>query len=213
MDALLIAGTSFVVGLSGALMPGPMLTVDITESARRGFWAGPLLVAGHGIVELLLVVALAFGLGQVLQWPWVGGLIGVVGGLVLLWMAYGILKGAWLRQISLSAVTSSSGPGMGPLVAGGLVSVSNPYWVLWWATVGVSYVAWSSTAGTLGLAAFFGGHILSDLGWYSLVALLIAGGRQLLHDGVYRGILLVCGLFLAGLSIYFVVSGLQLWLR
>ena len=50
--------TSFVIALSGALMPGPLLTVTISESARRGFVAGPLLIAGHGLLELALVVAL-----------------------------------------------------------------------------------------------------------------------------------------------------------
>ncbi len=36
--------TAFLIGLSGALLPGPLLTVAISESARQGFWTGPLLV-------------------------------------------------------------------------------------------------------------------------------------------------------------------------
>ena len=212
MDLLLIAGTSFFVGLSGAMMPGPMLTVAITETARRGFRAGPLIVVGHGVVELLLSVALAFGVGQVLQLSRVGGSIGIVGGVVLLWMAYGMLRSAWLREVSLSAMSGNRDGGLGPVLAGGLVSVSNPYWIIWWATVGVSYVAWSSAAGALGLVAFFGGHILSDLGWFSLIALLVASGRRMLSDGIYRAILIACGLFLVGMSVYFVISGLHAWL-
>ncbi len=212
MDVVVIGGTSFLVGLSGALMPGPLLTVAIAESARRGFAAGPLLVVGHGVVELLLWIALAFGVGSILRVSWVGGAIGVVGGLVLLWMGYGILKGVWLRQVSLGAVCESQGSRIGPVLAGGLVSVSNPYWIIWWASVGVSYVGWASAAGSMGLVVFFGGHILSDLAWYSLVALLVTGGRQLLSDRVYRGILVFCGIFLIGMSGYFVISGLQGWL-
>jgi threonine/homoserine/homoserine lactone efflux protein len=194
-------------------MPGPMLTVNITESARRGFWAGPLLVVGHGLVELLVVLALVFGLGHVLQLAPVSASIGVVGGIILLWMAWGMLRGAWQGTLSLSTATANTPAGVSSVITGGLVSISNPYWILWWATVGLSYVAWSSAAGGIGLVAFFGGHILSDLGWFSLVALLVAGGRKLLNDGLYRAIIAACGLFLVALSCYFVASGLQHWLN
>ena len=59
---LTIFGSSFVIALSGALMPGPVLTVTVSESARRGAKAGPLMIFGHGILELALVLALLGGL-------------------------------------------------------------------------------------------------------------------------------------------------------
>ena len=58
-----IFGGSFTLALSGVLMPGPLLTVTIAESARRGFWAGPLLMTGHSILELLIVLAIFKGWG------------------------------------------------------------------------------------------------------------------------------------------------------
>ena len=213
MEVLVIASTSFLVGLSGALMPGPLLTLDITEAARRGFWAGPLLTVGHGAVEGAVVVALVLGLGGLLSTPVVGAAIGIVGGLVLIWLAQGMVRGALFGELSLGSVSSSGGLRAGPAVAGALVSVSNPYWVVWWATVGVSYLAWSLAQGGVGLVAFFGGHIMADLSWYSLVAALIAGGRRLIRDGVYKGLLVACGIVLAGLGVYFVVDGVQAWMR
>ncbi|MEK6655195.1 MAG: LysE family transporter, partial [Thermodesulfobacteriota bacterium] len=59
--------SSFLIALSGAMMPGPLLTAAIGEASRRGFIAGPLLVAGHGILELVLVAALLLGLAPYLQ--------------------------------------------------------------------------------------------------------------------------------------------------
>ncbi len=61
MDWWILAGvpvSSFVVALSGALMPGPLLTVTVGEATRRGFWAGPLIILGHGLLELTLVLLL-----------------------------------------------------------------------------------------------------------------------------------------------------------
>ena len=76
---IIIFSTSFLVGLSGALMPGPLLAVTVGEAARRGFWAGPLLILGHGILELALVVALVAGLSRLVGNNLVSGVVGIVG--------------------------------------------------------------------------------------------------------------------------------------
>jgi threonine/homoserine/homoserine lactone efflux protein len=202
--------TSLFVGFSGALMPGPLLTVVISGSARKGFWEGPALVLGHAVAEILIVVALAAGLSRLLKRNWVAGLIGLLGGAFLLWMGLDIIRSAWWGTVSLEQATGAeAGLQLGPIITGIVVSISNPYWVLWWATVGASYVALSLARGPLGLGSFYFGHILSDLSWYSLVALLITKGKALLSQPVYRLILLVCGLFLVALSIYFVYSGIK----
>ena len=205
--------TSLFVGFSGALMPGPLLTVVISGSARRGFWEGPTLVLGHAVAEALIVVGLAAGLSRLLKRNLVAGLIGLLGGAFLLWMGFDIVRSAWWGMVSLEQATGAqAGLQFGPIITGIVVSISNPYWVLWWATVGASYVALSLAQGPLGLGSFYFGHILSDLSWYSLVALLIARGKTLLSQPVYRLILLVCGFFLIALSVYFIYSGIKfLW--
>ena len=202
--------TSLFVGFSGALMPGPLLTVVISGSARRGFWEGPALVLGHAVAEALIVAALAVGLSRLLKQNLVAGLIGLLGGAFLLWMGSDIIRSAWWGTVSFEQATGAeAGLQLGPIITGIVVSISNPYWVLWWATVGASYVALSMARGPLGLGSFYFGHILSDLSWYSLVALLIARGKTLLSQPVYRLILLVCGLFLIALSVYFIYSGIK----
>lgn len=207
MELVAIFATSFLVGLSGAMMPGPLLTVAIDESTRRGFRAGPLLVLGHGLAEVVVVVGLTLGLSVVIQHALVAGSIGLVGGAVLIWMGYGMGRRAWEGKVSLALATTAGSRGPSPVPAGALVSLSNPYWLIWWATVGALYVAAALEWGALGLAVFFSGHILADLAWYSLVAGVVVTGRRLLNDGVYRGLILVCAVFLVGLGTYFAVSG------
>jgi hypothetical protein len=53
------------------------------------------------------------------------------------------------------------------------------------------------------------GHILSDILWLVFVAFVVSSGRALMNDLVYRGILLVCSLFLIVLGLYFARSGLR----
>jgi len=204
----LIFGTSFVVGLSGAMSPGPMLTLDIREAARHGFWAGPLIVLGHGILEFALVVALALGLSQFLDQGTLVAVISVLGGLFLVWLGVQMVRrpGA-LSLAPASQDGGSKGGGRNLVLAGALVSLANPYWSLWWATIGLGYLVWSLKSGMAGLASFFGGHILADLAWFGVVALAVAGGRRLMSDAVYRGISVACGAFLLLLGLYFIGTG------
>jgi threonine/homoserine/homoserine lactone efflux protein len=44
----------FLIGLTGAVVPGPMLFATIEASLRRGWIAGPLIVLGHAAVEVLI---------------------------------------------------------------------------------------------------------------------------------------------------------------
>lgn len=211
MELLLLAGSWWVVGFSGAMMPGPVTTLIVTESARRGFIAGPLITLGHVLLELAMVIALFFGLGDLLKQNIVAGSIGLLGGLFLLWMGFDIVRSAWLGKVSFSVAQRADGASASgnPIVAGILTSLSNPYWLLWWATVGAASLITFRAFGWAGIAAFYIGHTLADWVWNNLVAFVVATGRRVMTDQIYRGILVVCGTFLIALSFYFVSSGVS----
>jgi threonine/homoserine/homoserine lactone efflux protein len=202
---------SMVMGFSGAMIPGPMLTLAIKESLQRGFKAGPQMVTGHALLELLLVIAIFFGLGQIIMWPSIQGTIGVVGGLFLFWMAYGILREAWTLPALDLRGQGGGGDRLHPVIAGVTVSISNPYWSLWWVTAGAGSLLLAANNGLAGFASFFAGHITADYVWYSLVSLAVVGGKKLLTPFIYKIILTICALFLVGLAAYFVYSGLVFW--
>lgn len=213
MDCITLFTTAFLVGLSGAMMPGPMLTVTISETPRGGFWVGPKIVLGHMIVELLLVVCLAGGLSYYIQQPMITGGIGLIGGLVLLWFGWGIYTSAIKQKMSLNfsetgiSQETAKQHTVNPFMSGIILSLSNPYWSLWWATVGVSYVVIAMNLGAAGLFMFFTGHILADLAWFSFISLIINTGRDFISDRVYRGVLIICAAFLVFLGCWFSYDG------
>ncbi|MBU0516019.1 MAG: LysE family translocator, partial [Proteobacteria bacterium] len=108
---------------------------------------------------------------------------------------------------SLELEAGSAG-GLGPFWAGVLTSISNPYWVLWWATVGPMVIR--QRLSLAGVAAFFVGHVLSDLVWFSFVSGLVAGGRRFLNRPLYQGLVGVCAVVLIGFGIYFLIHGIGL---
>lgn len=233
-----IAVTSFIVGLSGAMMPGPVLTVTIGETAARlrtglpgagrdasprpllttetgriprrvqarGALAGPLIVLGHGLLEILLVAGVILGLGRLLVLGPVIGTISLVGGAVLLWMAWGMFRS--VKGLSLRTTTIAEGS-RHPVLAGILTTLCNPYWILWWATIGLSYIALSLQLGLIGLVSFYAGHILSDLAWYGSVSVTLALGGRLLTDRTYRGLITACAVLLLGFGLYFGYAGVR----
>ena len=196
--------SSFVIALSGALMPGPLLTVTIGESTKQGFWTGPLLMLGHGLLELILVFALLSGLAPVLQQDTIFGLIAFIGAFVLLWMAFGMLKS--LPHLTLDLDPSDSGSGH-LILSGAVLSLFNPYWLIWWATIGLGYVLHSQAFGIWGVVFFFIGHILADFAWHSIVSFSVSKGKSFLSARFYRNLIGGCACFLVVFAGYFGYSG------
>lgn len=182
-------------------MPGPLFSITVAESARRGPMAGPLIIMGHGILELSLVVFIILGIAPLLHAPSTITAIGIVGGLALMYMGYKLIKDA--RAAHFSTAGEKAHEGIHPILSGIIGSVSNPYWIMWWVTVGMGYLVGSIKFGLAGVAAFFTGHIAADLGWYSLVSLAVAKGKRLIGDKGYRTLLYSCGFFLVFLGIWF----------
>ncbi len=215
-----IFGTSFVVSLTGALSPGPLTTLAIREGVRRGFWAGPVLAFGHGAIELPLVVGLALGLDQVLDSDAVTAAVALVGGSFLIWLGTRTALTAPRQELRIESETASTNrnpggqppavPGTAALAVQGLaVSVSNPFWLAWWATIGAAYIVEALDQGVAGVASFYSAHILTDLGWLSVIALALASGRRIMSRKAYQLVLGACGLLLIALGGWFLASGLD----
>lgn len=208
---LFLFWSAFIIGLSGAMMPGPVLTATISETLKRGFRAGPLIVAGHAVLELMVLAAVVAGLGRWITQPVIMRVLGLVGGGLLIAMGAHM---AWTAE-SAVRVALQAGPDpkaslRGPFLAGILTSVSNAYWAIWWATIGLNLASLALKNGIAGLISFYSGHILSDLVWYSLVAAAVASGRKLCPPLVYRVLITLCGLVLVGLGgLFFFRLGLH----
>ena len=200
--------SAFLVGFSGAMMPGPVLTATISEVMKRGFKAGPLIVLGHALLEIVVLVAVVLGLGVWITHPWAKKLLGMGGGGLLVFMG---IQMAWTAsravEEALSAKVDPRAALRGPVLTGILTSVANPYWTLWWATTGLYYASLALEKGLPGLVSFYSGHILSDLTWYSLVAVAAASGRKVCPPSVYKALIVICGIGLVVLGAVFFRSG------
>ncbi len=198
---------AFVTGLSGAVIPGPLLAFNIHLAAKRGAVAGFLVIIGHGLIEVTIVVAIFAGAREFLKDQLTLRIIALVGSVALALM--GIMMLSQARGLSLSAVLASkAAPSRveNPILGGFLLSALNPTFPLWWASVGLALIT-SFPATLPNITVFYAGHISSDFAWYGLVSCVIAFGRRFISDRVYRGFIIACAVALIGFAVYFGYNG------
>lgn len=193
---------SFLVGLSGAVAPGPLMMIAVYQSAKG--WKNSIkLIFGHVVLEAFLVLLLVLGFQWVLKSPLVTKVIGLLGGSFLAFMGISQLtaiKGE-ISQVEKNDLKI-------PLpITGALVSLSNPYFLLWWMSVGSAFLVKAQTSFLAGVTAFYFGHILSDILWYSLIG--VFGNTILKSSRIYKIVMAVTGLFLIGFGLFFVLDSFR----
>jgi threonine/homoserine/homoserine lactone efflux protein len=205
LSLIAIFTSSFLIALSGALMPGPLLTVTVSESPQRGAITGPLVILGHGILELALILALLSGMAPFFKRDEVFVTIALAGGIILFWMAISMFRSLPALRLDFAEEKQKT---KNLIMAGIIMSLANPYWTIWWATIGLGYIMHSVKFGIAGVVAFFVGHILADLAWYALISFSVAQGRSFFTDTAYRRLIGGCAFFLIIFAGYFFYSGL-----
>jgi len=203
-----IFGLAFLTGFSGAMMPGPLLALTIGQVAATGFMAAIWLITGHALLELVLLLFLVLGLRVVLARPKIRGGIGLIGGVALFYMGLDMVRHAAAVRIGLAEGQAMSVPML--LLAGAAVSLANPYFTGWWATIGVGQLAHTGPQTRGEYAAFYIGHELSDYVWYAFVGALIIGAREWLAGAWYNWLVALCGVAVTALALWFLVTGAKL---
>ena len=187
-----------LISLSGVMMPGPLFVVTVAKG-RRSPAAGAWIAIGHGLVEFPLMLLIYAGVAQFFTVRPVQIAIGIIGGAVLLWMGYGMIR-------TPAKETSGTDTGQNPVLAGVLTTLGNPYFFLWWVTVGSLLISQSLRFGFFGFAALAVVHWLCDFTWDTLVSSLTYRSRRLWTPLVHRVVFALCGLTLIGFGVYFAVS-------
>jgi threonine/homoserine/homoserine lactone efflux protein len=187
----------FVIGLTGALAPGPTLVATINASIAGDWTTGLKVSLGHAIVELFLVILILLGLATVAL-PYTTVIAGI-GGIAL--VVFGILtiKGSRKATMRTSEVQTIANPYMAGLVT----SAANPYFWIWWLSIGSAMVIAGLEGGLALAGAFMVGHWTADIAWYTLVSTGVSKGKTLFSDTVYQKIMGLCGIFLIVFGVYY----------
>lgn len=204
---------SFLVALTGALSPGPLLTFTIYKSLKqkRGYLASIYILLGHATLELILIFALLAGASFFFQNIIFLTFVGIIGGIFLviygIFAIRGVLKTDFETEFALEENIIKGYKG-NSFIGGILVSLSNPFWTFWWAVIGLSLMVSFNISflKPVEMLLFFLGHELGDIVWYLPISIFVYYGGKSLNPKIYKYVLIGCGAFMIIFGIFLSIN-------
>jgi len=195
---LLFLIKAFIISFSGVMQPGPITAAAINLGMKNRF-VGFTIALGHGIIELPLMILIILGLKQFLQLTLTQIIIGMAGGVVLLIMAVSMIK-------SVKTPTSSDDYKPlrnNPVFTGIILSASNPYFLIWWATIGLALATTAVEFGLWAFLLFAVVHWSVDCIWLLLLSWASHKGTQIFGAKLRKIVSLLCAFALIFFALFF----------
>jgi threonine/homoserine/homoserine lactone efflux protein len=192
--------SAVAISLSGVMAPGPMTAATLAAGARHRH-AGLMIAIGHAVVEVPLILLLVAGIASFLQSTMARAVIGLAGGGFLVLMGLQLLLSLRQQTEQTEAPVQRH-----PLVIGVVLTAANPYFLVWWATVGLSLATEALALGVVVLVLFAVVHWLCDLGWLEFLSIAGFKGSEIFGVRAQRTVSAVCGLILLGFGGKFLVD-------
>ena len=191
-----------IMSLSGVMAPGPMFAVTIAKSLKSP-WAGVKIAFGHAVIEVPLILLVYFGLVYFLQKDIVQLVLGVLGGGMIIWMGISLFRSRHALAGEGKDTT------YGAFKAGILMSGLNPFFLVWWVTVGsLLLMTFINTVGVWGMPVFIIVHWLCDLVWLSFVSVVIFRTRSFWGKRLQSWIFIILSIALLYFGVQFIIKGI-----
>jgi threonine/homoserine/homoserine lactone efflux protein len=195
-----------VISFSGVMMPGPMTAVTLAKSYRSP-WAGVMISLGHAVIEIPLILLIFLGFAEFFKDSIVQLVLSFLGGGMIIWL------GIAMFRTRLEVISANKDLSYNSFVAGIMTSVFNPFFLLWWATVGSMLIMKFTEFGVAGIITFAVVHWLCDLVWLSFISVIVYRTHRLWGRRFQEWTFIACSALLVGFGGWFIASGIQSLLR
>jgi threonine/homoserine/homoserine lactone efflux protein len=203
--------TVIVMSLSGVMAPGPMFTMTLAKSLKSP-WAGAQVSLGHAVIEVPLILLVYFGLANFFQNEIVKLALSVLGGGMIVWMGVDLFRAR--RKLARESKDTRYNAFVGGILLSGL----NPFFLVWWVTVGsLLLMNFLEAVGTWGLPFFVIVHWMCDLVWLSIVSFTIFKTHKFWGERIQEWVFIILSVMLLYFGGQFIVkgidsySGISLW--
>ena len=197
-DIIEFAIIVIIISASGVMSPGPLFAANITYGLKQGTKAGIKIAIGHSLVELPLVILLGIGILSLEIFPEFKTIISILGAITLFVFAFIQIKST-LKKNEKSETKLKQGP----IITGVLLSVLNPFFIIWWLTIGLKLISDAMAIWAyVGILIVFVLHVWMDFVWLGSTAFLISKSKKIISNTNYKIIMLA----LSAVLIYFGIT-------
>ena len=191
-----------IISASGVMSPGPLFAANITYGLKQGTKAGIKIAIGHSIVELPLVILLGIGIFSLEIFPEFKTIISILGAITLFVFAFIQIKST-LKKNEKSETKLKQGP----IITGVLLSALNPFFIIWWLTIGLKLISDAMAIWAFaGILIVFVLHVWMDFVWLGSTAFLISKSKKIISNTNYKIIMLALSVILIYFGITFLTD-------
>jgi threonine/homoserine/homoserine lactone efflux protein len=224
MNILEFAGEVILLSASGVLSPGPLFFTNLIYGIRQGAHAGIKIAYGHTIVELPLITILALGMSKFSSLDLTSNnenlkIIGLIGGVSIALFSLIQIHSVIKRKVVTAFIDTSNNNNHffkinskrnGPLILGIVFSALNPFFLIWWFTVGLKLISDSILLFgiVLGVMFTFFFHIWMDYAWLTVTSYMISKGISILKAKFYNTFLFILSIVLASYGLYLIIANI-----
>ena len=193
-------GIAILISFSGVMMPGPVFAAAVAKGYEDEK-AGIKVALGHGIVEFPLMALIVLSVGYVFTDDRVMTLIGVIGGALLIFLGASMFQSRKMTPEGGSEMFPYE-----PVAAGAITTSANPYFFLWWATVGAVLITTAQEFGVIIVLVFAVVHWSCDLVWYTFTTFAVFRTKHLWTPAVHEVVFGACGALMVVFGVYFILG-------
>ena len=204
-DAASLIISTIAISISGAFSPGPLTASAVVVGTRKFAKGGFLIAFGHMIFEFPYVMALAllsFSISSFLKSPSVSSILTLgIFGFIVFFSYINIKEGVSILKGRNVQIDKKGMHRFNPILIGVLLTGLNPYFLLWWVSIGLPLIQLSSSMGITYLLLMYMAHVWLDYLWLTFMGVAGERSAKILKSKGYGTLLILLGLMLVAFAV------------
>ena len=200
-DSLTYIATGFILGLSG-LIPGPLLTLVISETLKHGVKEGIKIALSPLITDLPIILFTILIISRFSNTNYILGYIAFGGSIFLIYLAY--------ESFSFRSNGPDTSIPKGNIIKKGIIANflnSSPY--VFWFTIGSPTIIKAFHKSTITASLFIIVFYSVLVGSKVVIAVITGKTKNFLNNRYYIYLIRFLGIILLLFALYFIKNGLQ----